>query len=49
MAERTEGSTTIKASASEVMEVLTDFDGYPAWAGMKSAKVLDTDGDGRGL
>ncbi len=47
MAERTEGSTEIAATAAEIMEVITDFDAYPEWAGVKSAEVMKTDAKGR--
>jgi carbon monoxide dehydrogenase subunit G len=47
MAERTEGSTTIGAGPEEVMEVITDFDAYPEWAGVKSAEVKKRDSKGR--
>jgi carbon monoxide dehydrogenase subunit G len=47
MAERTEGTTDIAATPSEVMAVITDFDSYPEWAGVKSAEVLKSDSKGR--
>ena len=47
MAERTQGSTQIKATPAEVMEVITNFNAYPDWAGVKSAKVLKEDSKGR--
>lgn len=47
MAERTEGTTTINASAAEVMEVIADFESYPEWAGVKSTEVLKKDRKGR--
>jgi uncharacterized membrane protein len=47
MAERTEGTITIMASAAEVMEVIADFEGYPEWAGVKSATVVKKDRQGR--
>jgi uncharacterized protein YndB with AHSA1/START domain len=48
MAELTEGSTEIKASPTDVMEVLTDFDAYPTWAGIKKIEVKKKDSKGRG-
>ena len=47
MAEQTSGDTTIKASAEEIMDVLTDFDSYPKWTDFKSAEVLKEDNQGR--
>ena len=41
MAERTEGTITIDASAAEVMDVLTEYEAYPEWADVKSATVLE--------
>lgn len=48
MAERTEGSTTVAASAEDVMEVITDFESYPEWLDVRSTKVLKRDTQGRG-
>ena len=48
MAEQTEGTKTINASAEEIMGVITDFDSYPKWTDFKSAEVLKTDKQGRG-
>ena len=48
MAEQTEGSITIKASAEDVMEVILDYEAYPQWNDLKSVEVLKTDSDGRG-
>jgi ribosome-associated toxin RatA of RatAB toxin-antitoxin module len=48
VAEQTEGTKTIKASAEEIMEVITDFNSYPKWTDFKSAKVLKKDKQGRG-
>ena len=48
MAEQTEGTKTINASAEAIMEVITDFDSYPKWTDFKSAKVLKKDKQGRG-
>jgi hypothetical protein len=41
MAEQTEGQILIDASAAEIMDVLTDFEAYPQWADVKSARVLE--------
>jgi uncharacterized protein YndB with AHSA1/START domain len=48
MAEQTSGSTTIDASPEDVMAVLSDFDRYPEWAGMKKVEVRKKDSQGRG-
>ena len=48
MADQTEGTTTINASAEEIMAVITDFDSYPKWTDFTSAEVLMTDEQGRG-
>ena len=48
MAEQTEGSVTIKASAEDVMEVILDYESYPKWNDLKSVKVLKKDSQGRG-
>ncbi len=46
MAEQTQGTTEIDASASEIMAIIADFDAYPDWVdGIKSAEVR-TRGDG---
>ncbi|OFW77838.1 MAG: hypothetical protein A2Z48_12765 [Actinobacteria bacterium RBG_19FT_COMBO_70_19] len=41
MAEQTEGSILVEASAAEVMDVLTDYEAYPEWADVKSARVVE--------
>jgi carbon monoxide dehydrogenase subunit G len=41
MAEQTEASIRIEATAAEIMDVLTDYEAYPEWADVKSAKVLE--------
>ncbi|GBC86648.1 hypothetical protein HRbin12_00646 [bacterium HR12] len=41
MAEQTEGSIEIEASAAEVMDVLTDYEAYPEWADVKRVRVLE--------
>jgi uncharacterized membrane protein len=48
VAEQTEGSITIKASAEDVMAVIEDFENYPKWNDLKSVKVVKTDSKGRG-
>ncbi|MDP9341155.1 MAG: SRPBCC family protein [Actinomycetota bacterium] len=48
MADKTEGHTTIAASAADVMAVITDFESYPEWNEVKSTKVLKKDSQGRG-
>lgn len=48
MAEQTEGSILIEAEPEDVMEVIADFPSYPRWADVKSAEVLEEDGEGRG-
>ena len=47
MAEQTEGSITISASAGDVMAVIEDFESYPEWNDIKSARVMATDSQGR--
>jgi len=47
MADRTESSTFIDAPPGAVLDVIADFDSYPAWAGeVKKVSVLSEDGDG---
>lgn len=41
MAEQTEGSILVEASPSEVMDVLTDYEAYPEWADVKTARVVE--------
>jgi ribosome-associated toxin RatA of RatAB toxin-antitoxin module len=48
MPEQAEGTTTINASAREIMRVITDFDAYPEWTGFTSAQVLKRDNRGHG-
>ena len=45
MTEQTEGQIVIEAPAAEVMDVLIDFEAYPEWADVKTARVLER-GDG---
>ena len=40
MSEHAEGSIVIDAPAADVMDVITDYEAYPDWADVKSAKVL---------
>ena len=48
MAEQTEGSIEISATAGEVMDVLTDFGAYPEWAdGIRKAEVKKNEAEGR--
>ena len=41
MAEQTEGSILIEAAPAEIMDVLTDYEAYPDWADVKSARVVE--------
>jgi carbon monoxide dehydrogenase subunit G len=41
MAEQTEGSIHVDASAAEIMDVLTDYEAYPDWADVKSATIVE--------
>jgi carbon monoxide dehydrogenase subunit G len=47
MAQQTSGTTTIDATPADVMAVLTDFDAYPKWAGIKKVEVRKKDSKGR--
>jgi carbon monoxide dehydrogenase subunit G len=48
MADKTTSSIAIAVPREAVMAVIADFDAYPEWAtGVRSAKVLDRNGDGR--
>ena len=48
MADLASSTITISAPPDEVMAVIADIDRYPEWTGqIKSAEVLDADGDGR--
>ncbi|MFB3738846.1 MAG: SRPBCC family protein [Candidatus Velamenicoccus archaeovorus] len=40
MGEHAEGSIVVEASPAEVMDVITDYEAYPEWADVKSARVL---------
>jgi carbon monoxide dehydrogenase subunit G len=48
MSEYAEGSTEVRASAAEVMEVITDFEAYPQWAEVEDVEVLERGDAGRG-
>ena len=48
VAEKTEGSITIKASAEDVMAIIEDYENYPKWNDLKSVKVMKKDSKGRG-
>ena len=49
MAEQTSGEITIDASPQQVIDVITDFEAYPEWAGMvKTVEVKEKDDQGRG-
>jgi carbon monoxide dehydrogenase subunit G len=41
MAEQTEDSILIEASAAEIMDVLTDYEAYPEWADVKTARIVE--------
>ncbi|HEY7281283.1 MAG TPA: SRPBCC family protein [Actinomycetota bacterium] len=47
MAEQTEGSITINASAADVMAVIEDFEAYPQWNDITSSEVVARDPTGR--
>lgn len=40
MGEHAEGSILIQASAADVMEIITDYEAYPEWADVQSARVM---------
>jgi ribosome-associated toxin RatA of RatAB toxin-antitoxin module len=42
-----EGSIVIEASPAEVMDVITDYEAYPEWAEVRSARVLQRGEGGR--
>jgi carbon monoxide dehydrogenase subunit G len=48
MAEHTEGSIVVEASAAEIMDVLTDYEAYPDWAEVKTATVVERGEGGLG-
>ena len=48
--EHAEGSVIIEAPLEDVMEVIEDYESYPEWLrDVKEAKILESDGEGRGL
>ena len=47
MGDRAEGSTTIGAGATEIMEVIADFESYPEWSDVRSTTVVKRGRDGR--
>lgn len=47
MAEQTQSTINISASAAEVMAVIADLHTYPEWAGVKAARILATFPNGR--
>ena len=48
MADTTESSIVINASAAAVMDVIADLPAYPEWSdGVKSVEILETNDDGR--
>jgi hypothetical protein len=48
MAEQTTSSIVVNADPADVMQVIADFDAYPAWAqGVKKADVVQDGSDGR--
>jgi hypothetical protein len=47
MADRTESRISIDAPPAAVLDIIADFDAYPAWTGaVKKTEVLLTDADG---
>jgi ribosome-associated toxin RatA of RatAB toxin-antitoxin module len=49
MPERAHGSTQVHGTPKEIMEVISDFEAYPEWAGqLKEVRVLERDRQGRG-
>ncbi|MGH3242041.1 MAG: SRPBCC family protein [Spirillospora sp.] len=48
MADRTTSSITVKAGKAEIMAVIADLEGYPAWAsGIRGFTVQEAGEDGR--
>lgn len=47
MPEQTTGSIEIEAGPAEIMEAIRDFESYPDWAGVRSARVEGRDDRGR--
>jgi polyketide cyclase/dehydrase/lipid transport protein len=48
MGEHAEGTIVIEASGAEVMDVITDYEAYPEWADVKTARVLQRGAGGVG-
>lgn len=48
MPEQTQATIEIEAEPDEVLEVIVDFESYPAWSEVESAEVLERDDEGRG-
>jgi ribosome-associated toxin RatA of RatAB toxin-antitoxin module len=49
MADRTESSIAIAAPPADVLQIISDFEAYPEWAGaVKQVTVLERLDDGRG-
>jgi len=48
MGEHAEGTIVIEASGAEVMDVITDYEAYPDWADVKTARVLQRGAGGVG-
>jgi carbon monoxide dehydrogenase subunit G len=46
MAERTEGTITIDAPPSRIIDVIADFDSYPEWAEIDKAEIRERGSDG---
>lgn len=47
MATRTEGTVRIEAAPAEILEVISDYESYPDWTDVRSAKVAKSDAKGR--
>ena len=45
--EQAEGTKTVDATASDIMEVLIDFEAYPERTDVKATKIVNTDSEGR--
>jgi len=48
MAEYTESSIVIEATAADVMDVITDYEAYPEWNEVESVTVIRRGAGGRG-
>jgi ribosome-associated toxin RatA of RatAB toxin-antitoxin module len=50
MADRTESSVVVGAEPAEVLDVIADFEAYPAWTGaVREAEIVEEDEDGWAL